>query len=350
MENKTITVEKIAELVNGEVIGDGRLKLSGFAPLNGASSTDISFLVKAKDSEEINSTDAGAVVVPQGVTCEYNVPLVVVRDPYLAAAHIHNYFLETPFVAGGIHERAVVGNDCTLGSEITIGPLAVIGERVTLGERVVVEPGAVLGDDVTVGDDCRICANVTIYKECILGNRITIHSGTVVGSDGYGYAANEKGEHIKRPQVGIVRIGDDVEIGSNSCIDRAAYGETWIKSGCKIDNLVQIAHNVVIGENSLIVSQVGISGSTTLGRNVVMGGQSATTGHITIGDQVMVAARGAAHANLEKGAVVGGAPAIPVRQWAKSCVVFSKLPELHKQVKNNRKEIEAIKSRNELDK
>jgi UDP-3-O-[3-hydroxymyristoyl] glucosamine N-acyltransferase len=350
MENKTITVEKIAELVNGEVIGDGSLTLSGFAPLDGASSTDISFLVKAKDSKEINLTDACAVVVPKGVTGEYSVPLVVVRDPYLAVAHIHNYFLEAPFVAGGIHERAVVGANCTLGSEITIGPLAVIGERVTLGERVVVEPGAVLGDDVTVGDDCTICSNVTIYKECILGNRITIHSGTVVGSDGYGYAANEKGEHIKRPQIGIVRIGDDVEIGSNSCIDRAAYGETWIKSGCKIDNLVQIAHNVVIGENSLIVAQVGISGSTTLGRNVVMGGQSATTGHITIGDQVMIAARGAAHANLEKGAVVGGTPAIPVRQWAKSCAVFNKLPELQKQVRNNRKVIEAIQNRNELDK
>lgn len=350
MENKTITVDKLAELVNGEVIGDGSLMVSGFAPLAGASSTEISFLVKAKDSVEIDSTSAGAVVVPQGVTGEYSVPLVVVRDPYLAAAHIHNYFLETPFIAGGIHERAVVGSDCILGSEITIGPLAVIGERVTLGERVVLEPGAVLGDDVTVGDDCTICSNVTIYKGCIIGNRVTIHSGTVVGSDGYGYAVNEKGEHIKRPQVGIVRIGDDVEIGSNSCIDRAAYGETWIKSGCKIDNLVQIAHNVVIGENSLIVAQVGISGSTTLGRNVVMGGQSATTGHITIGDQVMIAARGGVHANLEKGAVVGGTPAIPVRQWAKSCAVFSKLPELQKLVKNNRKAIEAIERCREQDK
>ncbi|MFT5728405.1 MAG: UDP-3-O-[3-hydroxymyristoyl] glucosamine N-acyltransferase [Desulforhopalus sp.] len=350
MENKTITVEKIAELVNGEVIGDGNLLMSGFAPLDGASSSDISFLVKAKDSEEITSTGAGAVVVPQGVTGEFAVPLVVVKDPYLAAAHIHNYFLETPFVAGGIHDRAVVGSDCTLGAELTVGPLAIIGDRVTLGERVVIEPGAVVGNDVTIGDNCTICSNVTIYKGCILGSRVTIHSGTVVGSDGYGYAANERGEHIKRPQVGIVRIGDDVEIGANSSIDRAVYGETWIKSGCKIDNLVQIAHNVVIGENSLIVAQVGISGSTTLGRNVVMGGQSATTGHITIGDQVMVAARGGVHASLEKGSVVGGAPAIPVRQWAKSCAVFSKLPELQKLVKSNRKAIEAIERCHEQDK
>lgn len=350
MEDKKITVEKLAELVNGEVVGDGSLVMSGFAPLNGARSTEISFLVKAKNTQEITSTGAGAVLVPHGVKGEFNIPLVVVKDPYLAAAQIHNYFLQSPFVAKGIHERAVVGKECTLGSAITVGALAVIGDRVTLGERVCIEPGAVLGDDVVIGDDCKIFANATIYNGCIIGNRVSIHSGTVVGSDGYGYAANERGEHIKRPQVGIVRIGDDVEIGSNSCIDRAAYGETWIKSGCKIDNLVQIAHNVVIGENSLIVSQVGISGSTTLGRNVVMGGQAATTGHITIGDQVMIAARGAAHADLEKGAVVGGTPAIPVRQWAKACAVFNKLPELQRQVRNNRKEIEAMKTRNEQDK
>lgn len=350
MENKTIKIEKLAELVHGEVIGDGNLTVSGFAPLDDAASSDISFLVKTKDSEMLLATGAGAVVVPHGVKGEFSIPLVVVKDPYLAAAHIHNYFLEAPFVACGVHERAVVGNDCHFGSQVTVGPLVVLGDRVTLGERVVVEPGAVIGDDVTIGDDCTISSNVTIYKQCILGSRVTIHSGTVVGSDGFGYAANERGEHIKRPQVGIVRIGDDVEIGSNSCIDRAAYGETWIKSGCKIDNLVQIAHNVVIGENSLIVAQVGISGSTTLGRNVVMGGQAATTGHITIGDQVMIAARGAAHANLEKGAVVGGTPAIPVRQWAKSCAVFSKLPELQKLVKSNRKAIEAIERCHEQDK
>ena len=350
MDNKNITVEKLAELVSGEVVGDGNLVMDGFAPLGGAKSTEISFLVKAKNCEEITSTGAGAVVVPHGVKGEYDIPLVVVKDPYLAAAHIHNFFLESPFIAKGIHERAVVGNQCVLSSELTVGPLAVIGDRVILGERVRIEPGVVIGDDVIVGDDCTICSNVTVYSGSIIGNRVTIHSGTVVGSDGYGYAANEWGEHIKRPQVGIVRIGDDVEIGSNSCIDRAAYGETWIKSGCKIDNLVQIGHNVVIGENSLIVAQVGISGSTTLGRNVVMGGQAATTGHIIIGDQVMIAARGAAHANLEKGAVVGGTPAIPVRQWAKSCAVFNKLPELQKQVRNNRKAIESITSRDEQDK
>ena len=164
----------------------------------------------------------------------------------------------------------------------------------------------------------------------------------MVGSDGYGYSANERGEHIKRPQVGIVRIDDDVEIGANSCIDRAAYGVTWIKSGVKIDNLVQVGHNVVVGENSLLVAQVGMSGSTTHGRNVVLGGQSATAGHLTIGDRVMVAAMGGVHNNLPDGAVVGGAPAFPIRQWAKSCAVFSKLPELQSKVRKNTKAIEEL--------
>lgn len=350
MENKNISVKELAELVGGEVIGDGSRVVGGFAPLEQACGSDISFLVKKKQAGQLATTKAGAVLVPLGVEADVDIPLITVKDPYLASAHVHNYFLEAPFAAKGVHDRAVVGKDCVMAGEITIGPLAIIGDRVSLGERVTIEPGAVIGDDVIIGDDCTINSNATIYKGCILGDRVSIHSGTVIGSDGYGYAANERGEHIKRPQIGIVRIGDDVEIGSNSCIDRAAYGETVIKSGCKIDNLVQIAHNVVIGENSLIVAQTGISGSTTLGRNVVMGGQSATTGHIHIGDQVMIAARGAAHANLEKGAVVGGTPAIPIRQWAKSCAVFNKLPELQKLVKKNSKAIEAMESRTDSDK
>ncbi|TKB09411.1 UDP-3-O-(3-hydroxymyristoyl)glucosamine N-acyltransferase [Desulforhopalus sp. IMCC35007] len=350
MQGKNISVAKLAELVQGQVTGDKNIVITGFAPLESAGADDVSFLAQKKNFQQLHETGAGAVLVPPGVTEECGAVLVQVKDPYLAAAIIHNYFLKKPFVAKGVHGRSVVGDGCRLGSEITIGPLAVLGDRVVLGERVCIEPGAVIGDDVIIGDDSRICANVTLYHGTVIGQRVTIHSGTVIGSDGYGYAANEKGEHVKRPQVGIVRIEDDVEIGSNSCVDRAAYGETLIKSGCKIDNLVQVGHNVVIGENSLIVAQVGISGSTTLGRNVVMGGQAATTGHITVGDQVMIAARGAAHTNLEKGSVVAGTPAIPIRQWAKSCAVFNKLPELQKRVKANSKAIESMGSSKETDK
>lgn len=337
MTIKEISVGALADMVSGEVFGDKDLIIKGFAPLDGAGPADISFLAKAARADLLDSTRAGAVIVPPGVEGKTGASLIQVKDPYLAVAIIHNYFVAKPFVARGVHAKAFVGEGCTLGREITVAPLACLGDRVRVGERVTIEPGAVIGDDVQIGDDTTIKANVSVYANCIIGNRVTIHSGTVIGSDGYGYSANERGEHIKRPQVGIVRIDDDVEIGANSCIDRAAYGVTWIKSGTKIDNLVQVAHNVVIGENTLLVAQVGISGSTTLGRNVVMGGQSATTGHITLGDQVMVAARGAVHSDLPKGSVVGGTPAIPVRQWAKCCAVYNKLPELQSAVRKNTK-------------
>ncbi len=337
MTEKIVSVEALAEMVGGQVVGDKSVLIRGFAPLDNAGSTDISFLAKAKSAEMLQKTDAGAVIVPLAVAGPESVPIIRVKDPYLAVAIIHGFFVATPFEAKGIHPRACIGEECLLGREISIAPLAVIGDRVKLGERVTIEAGAVIGDDVEIGDDSTIKANVTIYNKSIIGKKVTIHSGTVIGSDGYGYSANERGEHIKRPQVGIVRIDDDVEIGANCCIDRAAYGVTWIKSGTKIDNLVQVAHNVVVGENSLLVAQVGISGSTILGRNVVMGGQAAASGHITLGDQVMVAARGGVHNDQPKGAVLGGAPAIPVRQWAKACAVFAKLPELQSTVRKNSK-------------
>ena len=339
MTEKIVSVEALAEMVNGQVVGDKNVLIRGFAPLDTAGSADISFLVKANMVELLQTTRAGAVIVPLGVAGSEFVPVIRVKDPYLAVAIIHGFFVAVPFEAKGIHPRAFVGEECLLGREISLGPLAVLGNRVKLGERVTVEAGAVIGDDVEIGDDSTIKANVTVYNNSRIGKRVTIHSGTVIGSDGYGYSANERGEHIKRPQVGIVRIDDDVEIGANCCVDRAAYGVTWIKAGVKVDNLVQVAHNVVVGENSLLVAQVGIAGSTTLGRNVVIGGQAAINGHITLGDQVMVAARGGVHNDQPKGAVIGGAPAIPIRQWAKACTVFAKLPELQSTVRKNSKAI-----------
>jgi len=343
MTEKMASVNFLAGLVDGEVEGDGGLLIKGFSPLDSAGPGEISFLIKVKDEKYLLSSGGSAFIVPYDVKDPKGRPLVRVKDPYLAVAIIHSHLLEEPFAGRGVHKRSYAGVDCVLGREITIAPMAVLGDRVTVGERVTIESGAVIGDDVIIGSDSTIKANVTISKKCTIGDRVTIHSGTVVGSDGYGYSVNEHGEHLKRPQVGIVRIDDDVEIGANCAIDRAAYGMTWIKSGTKVDNLVQIAHNVIIGENSLIVAQVGLSGSTTLGRNVVMGGQSATTGHITLGDRVMVAARGAPHKDHPEGSILGGVPAIPVRRWAKACAVFAKLPELQKNVRKNSKAISLLK-------
>jgi UDP-3-O-[3-hydroxymyristoyl] glucosamine N-acyltransferase len=331
-DNKTLTVVALAAMVDGEVAGDGEKLIGGFAPLESAGPTDITFLARGRAGLP-NGCKAGAVLVPPAFAEELSIPLIRVKDPYLAAAVAHRYFLAQPFVASGVHPRAWVGADCRLGLEVSIAPLAVLGDRVRLGERVRIGAGAVVGDGAEIGDDVTIHANVTVYPGCRIGSRVEIHAGAVIGSDCYGYATTAQGEHLKRPQVGTVEIGDDVEIGANSCVDRAAYGVTRIGAGSKIDNLVQIGHNVEVGANCLLVAQVGIAGSTTLGRNVVLGGQVGIAGHLVIGDRAMVAAQGGVHQNLAPGTAVGGTPAIPVRQWAKCSAVYGRLPELQSTVR-----------------
>jgi UDP-3-O-[3-hydroxymyristoyl] glucosamine N-acyltransferase len=346
MTEKNVSVKTLAEFVQGEITGNGDIIIHGFAPIETAEAGEITFLAKANRIEVLAATKASAVLVPMSID-KADTTLIRVRDPYLASAKIHNYLLEKPFQARGIHARACIGADCQISKQVTIAPSAVIGDRVKIGKRVTIGAGTAVGDDVEIGDDTVLKANVTIEPGCLLGCRVIIHPGAVIGADGYGYATDEKGFHFKRPQVGIVRIDDDVEIGANTCIDRATYGVTWIKSGVKIDNLVMIGHNVIVGENSLIVSQAGIAGSTTLGRNVVLGGKAAINGHIHLDDGVMVAACGGVHQNLPKGALVGGRPELPVKQWAKATAVFAKLPEISKEVRQLRKDVEKLKEDNQ---
>ncbi len=342
METKKISLDVLAKLAEGELSGNTKTEVTGFAPLETAGPGDISFLVKAGQVEKLADFKGSAVIVPMAIEVA-DVPLIRVQDPYLAAAKIHSLLLERPFVAKGVHERAWVGTDTKIPGEITVAPMASIGERVILGERVSIESGAVIGDEVQIGADTVIKANVTIGERCIVGSRVTIHSGTVLGSDGYGYATDKRGFHTKRPQVGIVQVDDDVEIGANVCIDRAAYGVTHIKSGSKIDNLVQIAHNVEVGENCLLVSQVGISGSTTLGRNVVLGGQAGLTGHITLGDGVMVGAQSGVHNNQKAGITVGGSPALPIKTFVRAAIQYGKLPQMARDLRKMKKEIAEFK-------
>jgi UDP-3-O-[3-hydroxymyristoyl] glucosamine N-acyltransferase len=275
---KTITLENLAAMVDGTVAGNPDLEITGFDSLDNAGPGDISFLVSPRYVDQLDQSAASAFLVGGEIETSGR-DIIRVGDAYLASAIIQNFFLEQPFVARGIHDSAVIGSDCTIAEQISIGPLAVIGAGVKIGQRVAIAAGVVIGADVVIGDDCDIRANVTIEHGCELGDRVVIHAGAVIGADGYGYATDKKGFHVKRPQLGTVRIGDDVEIGANCCVDRATFGVTWIKSGTKIDNLVQVGHNVVVGENSLLVAQVGLSGSTTLGRNVVLGGKASAAGH-----------------------------------------------------------------------
>ncbi len=340
---KSVLLQQLAELVEGELVGNGEVLIQDMDALETAGVGAISFLAQARDAASLLKSGASAVIVPMAVETA-PMPIIRVRDPYLAAALVHTYLLETPFQAAGVHAMAHVGAGTVLPDQISIAPLAVIGERVRLGQRVIIESGAVIGDDVRIGDDSRILANVTVRHGCRIGCRVTIHPGAVIGSDGYGYATDSRGCHVKRPQVGIVQIDDDVEIGANACIDRATFGTTWIKSGTKIDNLVQVAHNVLVGENCLLVAQVGISGSTTLGRNVVLGGQVGVSGHIHLEDGVMVSAQGGVISNQSRGAVIGGTPAIPMKKFARVVAAKGRLPEMVTELRRMRKEIAALQN------
>jgi UDP-3-O-[3-hydroxymyristoyl] glucosamine N-acyltransferase len=332
------TLAALAELVGGRLVGDGATVVDGVADLESASAGQLTFLTHEKNVDTLSGSQAVAAVVPISAR-GYALPVIQVRDPNLAFAIIHNHFLDRSFLGKGVDSQAVIGQDCQISALVTIGPFVVLGKGVIVGDRVTLEPGVVIGDDVRIGDDTTLKANVTVGQGTIIGCRVVVHAGTVIGSDGFGYATDHLGHHVKRPQVGIVQIDNDVEIGSNVCIDRATFGKTWVKSGVKIDNLVQIAHNVVIGEDSIVVAQVGISGSTTLGTGVVLGGQVGVAGHLTIGDRVMAAAKTGIHADLPAKAVVSGFPAIAHPLWLRVSSLLAKLPELVKDVRLLQKQV-----------
>ncbi len=329
---------ELAALVQGELVGDPEVRIGGVADFDSAGKGEITFVADLKRGARLDECKASAIIVPNSVT-EISVPAIRVRNPYLAVARIHALFVVEPFVATGIDARAVVGRDCHIPAEVAISPLVYLGDRVRLGQRVTLHPGVVVYDDAVIGDDAVLYANVTIGCGCHIGNRVVIHSGTVIGSDGFGYATDHNGRHVKRPQVGVVQIDDDVEIGANTCIDRATFGKTWIKRGTKIDNLVQLGHNVVIGEDAMLVAQVGMAGSTTTGRNVVLGGQVGLAGHIHLGDRVMVAAKSGVHNSLEPGAIVAGIPAIPHKTWLRASAAYAKLPEMVREMRDLRRQI-----------
>jgi len=332
------TLGELAKMVDGELIGDPQLVIKGLADIASAGDGQISFLVKESRAATLAESRAAAVIVPLAINTA-DKPLIRVKDPYLAAAIIQNSFLAKNFQATGISPKAHIGQDCRIPAATSIGPMVCIGDRVKLGDRVTIEPGVVIGDDVDIGNDSILFANVTIYHSCTIGARVQIHSGTVLGADGFGFATDELGNHVKWPHIGTVQIDDDVDIGANVTIDRGTFGKTHIMRGARIDNLVQLGHNVTIGKNSVIVAQVGIAGSASLGRNVVLGGQVGVKGHIHLDDGVMVAAMSGVHTNLQKGAMVAGIPAIPHKNWFKASIIIAKLPEMYKDLRSLKKKI-----------
>jgi UDP-3-O-[3-hydroxymyristoyl] glucosamine N-acyltransferase len=325
-----ITLASIADIVKGEISGDGNQKIRGAASFEDAKGDDITFASQSRFLKKIDKTDAGAVIVPQN----FKTPtknIVQVNNPQIAFIKVLNLFYPPLKPDPGISQDAYVGRSFICGHEVSIAPFSVIGNNVTLGHRVVLHPNVVIGDNVIIGNDTKIFPNVTILERCIIGNRVTIHAGSVIGSDGFGFAPEGK-KYIKIPHTGIVQIDDDVEIGAGNTIDRATFGKTWIQSGVKTDNLVHIAHNVIVGENSLLVGQVGISGSVKIGKNAILAGQAGIAGHLTIGNNATVGPQAGVAKSVPDGETVSGSSAIPHRLWLRMQRILPNLPELAKKL------------------
>jgi len=322
----------LASHLGAEVVGDPAHEIRGVRPLGTARRDDLSFLHNPKYVEEARSSEAGAILVLDPAALPGR-NLLVSPEPYLALAHALELFHPTLRPEAGVHPTAVVAEDVVLGDGSSIGHLVSVGPGSRIGERSVVGPGSVLGRGVVVGDDCEVHPRVVVEDGCQIGDRCIIHSGTVIGADGFGFAT-VSGVHHKVPQVGIVVLEDDVEVGANVCIDRAALGETRIGKGTKIDNLVQIAHNVAIGEHCLLVSQVGISGSTRIGHHTVFAGQAACTGHLDIGSGVVLSARAVATKDVPDGETLSGFPGRPHGEWLKTNANLLRLGGLRQKVKD----------------
>lgn len=342
-----ILIKDIAKLIDGEIKGDSAKIICGAAPFENAKPDEITFAGNAKLLKKIDQTHAGVVIVPKEFQGSKK-NLILVKNPNVAFTKILKIFFPPTnpdyFIKKknkGISPDARISDDFKCGHDSLIGTFVVIGKNVTLGDRVILHPGVVIGDDVKLGDDVKIYPNVTIYSGCRIGDRTIIHAGSVIGSDGFGFAPDGIRYH-KIIHTGIVRIENDVEIGANNTIDRATFGETVIKEGVKTDNLVHIAHNVVIGENSVVVAQVGISGSTTIGKNAILAGQAGLAGHLKIGDNVIIGPRAGIAKSLPDGSIVSGTPEMPHKLWLKVQNILPKLPELKKTLKNLEKRLNQI--------
>jgi len=334
----------LADLVGGCVSGDPSTSVFGVAPLDLAGPDQISFLANPKYQEKLADCRAAAVIAHLSLSGSVATPLILVENPYLAFAKILTFFEVSPHVGLGVMDGAHVHANAMLGENVTIYPGAVVSAGARIGKGTQLHSGVVIGEDAVVGEDCLLHPNVTVREKCILGDRVILQPGAVVGSDGFGFAPDGT-SYFKIPQAGYVVIEDDVEIGSCSCIDRGTLGITRVARGAKIDNLVQIGHNVQIGEDTILVAQTGIAGSTTIGKHCTFGGQTATAGHIKVGDNVTLAARGGIANNVDGNQVLAGAPAMPHRNWLKATMTMPHLPEMRKELRQLKKEMAELKSK-----
>jgi UDP-3-O-[3-hydroxymyristoyl] glucosamine N-acyltransferase len=338
-----ITLTQIHHVVGGELVGSPQASITSLASFEEAGPNDLTFVTGDRMLKTGGPTAAG-ILLSHRRLAEISNPHIVVANPTLAFAQVAHAFFCPAAPPRGIDAAVVRGIDTQVGPDVSIWPGVTLGDRVQIGARVRLYPGVFVGDDTTIGDDTLLYPNVVVREGCTIGARVIVHSGTVIGSDGFGYV-QDQGRHYKIPQLGGVTIEDDVELGANVAVDRATLGQTLIKQGTKVDNLVQIAHNVTIGAHSILVSQVGIAGSTRVGHHVMIGGQAGVADHIVIGDQVMVAARAGVNRNLEPNQIVSGAPVMPHEVWVKAQAVIPRLPELRQAVRTLEEKMKQIEAR-----
>lgn len=331
-----ITAAQIAEVLEGVVEGDASVQVSTLSKIEEGKPGSISFLSNPKYNHYIYTTDASIVIVNNTFEAERPMKptLIRVEDAYKAFSKILEFYNQIKLMKSGIEQPTVISEGVEYGEELYLGSFSYIGKNTKIGKNVKIYPNSFIGDNVIIGDNTILFAGVRVYSETIIGNDCIIHSGTIIGSDGFGFAPNEDGSYTKVPQIGNVVIEDAVEIGSCTTIDRATLGSTIIRKGVKLDNQIQIAHNVEIGEHTVIASQTGIAGSTKIGKHCIIGGQVGIVGHITIGDRVRIQAQSGVGKSIKAGETIQGSPAIAYNDFSKSFIYFKKLPNIVKDLED----------------
>ena len=338
------TAKQIADFINGKVEGDANAAVNTFAKIEEGVPGALSFLSNPKYTHYIYSTKSSIVLVNNDVVLEEPVHTTLIRvdNAYECIAKLLQLYQASMPVKKGIDPLAFVSPTAKVGEDCYVGAFAYIGDNAVLGNGTQVFPHAYIGDNVKVGAKCLIKPNVTVYHGCVIGDNVTIHAGSVIGADGFGFAPNSDG-YDKIPQIGIVTIEDNVEIGANTCVDRSTMGSTIVRKGVKLDNLVQVAHNVEIGENTVMSAQVGIAGSTKIGAWCMFGGQVGIAGHSTIGDKTFLGAQSGVPGNIKGNETLIGTPPMEPKAYFKSQAIFRRLPELYKQVASLQKQLDELK-------
>jgi UDP-3-O-[3-hydroxymyristoyl] glucosamine N-acyltransferase len=338
-----LSLDELARLVGGAVTGDGSVQIRGVNGLREAGPGEITFLANPKYLPLLAATRASAAILADGTPCP--IPAIRVKNPDLAFARVAERLLgSAPRPAPGVHPTAVVAPGARLGKDVSVGACTVVEENADVGDGCVLYPQVYVGAGARLGPGCLLWPRAVVRERCELGARVILQSGAVVGSDGFGYAT-DAGVHHKIPQVGIVVLEDDVEIGANAAIDRARFGRTVVGRGTKIDNLVQIAHNVALGQGCLLAAQSGVSGSTRLGNYVVLAGQAGLVGHIEVGDRAVVTAQAGVGKDVPPGAMISGEHAVETKRHLREMAAVARLPEALQELRALRKEVEELRKK-----